>query len=74
MAEVPSLETFKIRPDKAASSLVLLKVSLLIAEKLDYMTFKGPTQTKLFYILSNVYYCQVLGIRTSNILPPFFCV
>jgi len=33
----------------ALSSLVELEVSLLIAGGLDYMTFKGPFQPRLFY-------------------------
>jgi len=45
----PSLETFKVRLDGALSSLTELKMSLLTAGWLDYMTFKGPFQSKLFY-------------------------
>ncbi len=42
----PSLETLKIKPDKALSNLIELKVSLFIAGGLDQMTFKGPFQLK----------------------------
>jgi len=41
-------ETFKVRLDRALSSLVELQVSLLTAGELDYLTFKAlPTQTIL---------------------------
>ncbi|PKU43377.1 hypothetical protein llap_6321 [Limosa lapponica baueri] len=34
---------------QALSKLIELKMSLLIVEKLDKMTFKGPFQLKIFY-------------------------
>ena len=43
-----SLETFKVRLEGPLSNLIEL-MSLLIAEGLDWMTFKGPLQRKLFY-------------------------
>jgi len=45
----PSLETLKVRLDGALSNLIYLKMSLLTAGQLDYMTFKTPFQPKLFY-------------------------
>ncbi|KAK4818443.1 hypothetical protein QYF61_013130, partial [Mycteria americana] len=49
VVDAPSLETFKVRLDGALSNLIQLKMSLLIAGGLDYMTFKGPFQPRLFY-------------------------
>jgi len=40
--DTPSLETFKVKLDRTLSNLIELKMSLLIAVKLDWMTFKGP--------------------------------
>ena len=44
-----SLEAFRVRLDGALSNLVSLKMSLLMAEGLDAMIFKGPSQPKPFY-------------------------
>ena len=49
VGDAPSLATLKVRLDKALSSLIWLKMSLLIAGELDQMTFKGPFQPELFY-------------------------
>jgi len=49
VVDSPSLETLKVRLDGALSNLILCKMSLLTAEELDWMTFKGPFQLKLFY-------------------------
>ena len=39
-----SLETFQVRLDHALGNLILLWMSLFIAQRLDYMTFKGSFQ------------------------------
>lgn len=44
-----SQKTFKIRLDGAVSNLIWLKMSLLIVEGLDLMTFECPFQSKLTY-------------------------
>ena len=49
VVEAPSLETLQARLDGALSNLVWLKMSLLTAEGLDWMTSKGPFQPKAFY-------------------------
>jgi len=49
VVDVPFLETFKARLDGALSHLLWLKMSLLTVRGLDYMTFKGAFQPKLFY-------------------------
>jgi len=49
VGDAPFLETFKVRLDGALSNLIYLKMSLLIAGGLDWMTFKGPFQPKPFY-------------------------
>jgi len=49
VGDAPSLETSKARLDGALSNLIKLKMSLLTAWGLDWMTFKGPFQSKLFY-------------------------
>jgi len=49
VGDAPSLETFKVRLDRALSDLIKLKMSLLSAGGLDSMTFKGPFQLKPFY-------------------------
>lgn len=46
--DAPSLETFQARLDRAVSSLVWLKISQLIAGRLDKRTFKGLLQSKPF--------------------------
>jgi len=48
VVEAPCLETFKIWLDGALSNLMWLKMSLLTAGGLDYMTSKGPFQPKAF--------------------------
>jgi len=48
VVDAPSLAAFKVRLDGALSNLIQLKLSLLTAGGLDYMTFKGPFQPKLF--------------------------
>ena len=48
VGDAPSLEAFQARLDGALSKLVWLKMSLLAAGGLDYTTFKGPLQPKLF--------------------------
>jgi len=45
----PSLETLKPRLDGALSTLIQLKMSLLMAVGLDQMASKDPFQPKLFY-------------------------
>lgn len=50
----PSLETFKVRLDRALHSLVWLKKSLPTAEGLDYRIFGGPLQPNLFYVYHSV--------------------
>jgi len=42
--DAPSLELFKVRLDRALSTLVELSVFLFIACKLDQVTFKGSFQ------------------------------
>ena len=42
VVDSPSLETFKLRLDRALSNLIELKMSLLAAGKLDLMSFKSP--------------------------------
>jgi len=49
VVDSPSLETFKARLDGALSNLVQLKMSLLTAGGLGWMTSKGPFQPKVFY-------------------------
>lgn len=49
VVDSPSLKTFKIRLDGAVSNLIWLKMSLLIVEELDLMTFKCAFQSKLTY-------------------------
>ena len=49
VVDAPSLKTFKVRLDGALSNLIQFTMSLLIAEGLDCMTFKGPVQPKPFY-------------------------
>jgi len=51
VVEVPSLETFKARLDKALSNLVSLKISVLTAVGLGWMTSKGPSNPKHSMIL-----------------------
>lgn len=45
------MEIFRIGLDEALSSLILLKVSLFVAEGLGLMTFKGAFQLKAVYEL-----------------------
>ena len=49
VADASSLETFKAGLDRALSNLVKLKMPLLTAGGLDYMTSKSPFQPKAFY-------------------------
>jgi len=49
VVDAPSLETFKARLDGALSNLLQLKMSLLVAGGLHWMTFNGPFQPKQFY-------------------------
>ena len=49
VVDASSLETFKVRLDRALSNMIWLEMSLLTAGGLDQMTFKGPFQHKLFY-------------------------
>jgi len=49
VADALPLETFKARLDGALSNLVWLKMSLLTAGGLGWMTSKGPLQPKAFY-------------------------
>jgi len=46
VVNAPSLETSKARLDGALSSLGWWKMSLLMAEGLDWMASKGPFQPK----------------------------
>ena len=47
--DAPSLETFKVRLDRALSNPIGLYVSLFIAGQLVQMAFQGPFQMKQFY-------------------------
>jgi len=49
VVDAPFLETFKTRLDGALSNLMELKMSLLTAGGLGWMTSKGPFQLKLFH-------------------------
>lgn len=49
VADAPSLKTLKARLNGALSNLAELKMPLLIAWGLAYVTFKGPLQPKQFY-------------------------
>ena len=49
VVDAPSLETFKVRLDRALSNLVSWKMSLPTAGVLDQMIFKGPFQPKLLH-------------------------
>ncbi|PKU41250.1 hypothetical protein llap_8439 [Limosa lapponica baueri] len=49
VVDAPSLETFKGSLDGALSNLIQLKMSLLMARGLGYMTFKGSFQPKPFH-------------------------
>jgi len=51
VVEASSLETFKARLDGALSNLVWLKMSLLTAGGLGYMTSISPFQPKACYDL-----------------------
>jgi len=51
VVEAPSLETFKTRLDGALSNLISLKMSLLTAGRLGYMTSKVPSKPQHFMIL-----------------------
>jgi len=55
VVEALSLETFKARLDGALTNLIQLKISLLAAWGLGWMTFKGPFQPKAFYDSLNTY-------------------
>lgn len=46
--DAPSLETFMVRLYRAWNNLIWLKMSLFFAGDLDWMTFKGLLQPKLF--------------------------
>ena len=48
MGDAPALETLKARLDGALSILMWLKMSLLMAGGLGWMSFKVPFQHKLF--------------------------
>jgi len=47
--DAPSLETFKVGSDRALSSLIQLKMSLLMAGGWGWMALEGPSQPKPFY-------------------------
>jgi len=47
--DAPSQETSKARLDEALSNLIKLKIPLLTAGRLGYMTSKGPFQPKAFH-------------------------
>ena len=50
MVDAPSLETFKVRLDGALSNVIeTLKMSLLTAGGLGWVTSKGPLKPKQFY-------------------------
>jgi len=52
VVEAPSLETFKARLDGALRNLIQLKMPLLIAGRLDWMTFiKVPSNPNYSVIL-----------------------
>jgi len=48
VVDATSLGVFKVRMDRVQSNLIKLKMSLLIAGRLDHMTFKSPFQPKIF--------------------------
>jgi len=48
VVSAPSLETLMARLDGALSSLIWLKMSLLVAGGLDWMALKGPFPPKPF--------------------------
>ena len=48
VVDASSLETFKVRFDRALSNLIQLKMSLLMAGGLDEMALKGPFQPRAF--------------------------
>jgi len=48
VVDAPSLGTFQARLDGALSSLIQLKMPLLMAEGLGWMAFKGPFWPKPF--------------------------
>lgn len=50
---------------KERSILIELKMSLFIAGQLDYLTFKGPCQSKLFYDSVNTS-VQIWGTKTVH--------
>jgi len=64
--DAPSLETLKVRLDRALISLVQLKMSLLIAGWLDQMAFKGPFQLKLFCASVIFVLCPELHVSSPN--------
>jgi len=49
VVDAPSLETFQARLDGAVGNPTELKMSLLIAVGLDWITFKGPFPPRPFY-------------------------
>jgi len=49
VGDAPSLEPFKAGFERALSTLVWWKMSLLMAGGLGQMIFKAPFQSKLFY-------------------------
>ena len=49
VVDAKSLETFKARLDGTLSNLTSLKMSLLTADGLDYITFECPFLPRLFY-------------------------
>lgn len=51
LVDATSLETFKVRFDRAFRHLISLKISLPLAGELDWMTFKGLMQIQIQTIL-----------------------
>lgn len=49
VVDAPSLESFKVRLDKALNNLTQLQMSLFVAGELDQMIFKGSFPLNQFY-------------------------
>ena len=62
VVDAPSLETFQPRLDRALSTLIQVRMSLLTVGGLGSMASKGPFQPKPFYSLSND------GMRSMEVL------
>lgn len=71
VVDVPSLKTFKVSLDRARSNLLSLKMSMLIAGRLDWMAFKGHAiQISLCLFLVILYFL----LEDSFIRTPSLCL